>query len=301
MVSIITPTHKKMTFWEITVLSVLCQSDENWEWIVLDNSSIPYFRIEFENLLLKYPEYLHLKEKVKIYECIFPEVNIGKYKNFCVSKTTCKDDEFVLLLDHDDILMKDCVKDIEITRKKIGNEIDYITSDCPIVTYFDNMIRAEQLYEKWIEPIECKDFSIRNYTFNLNNIKSAKRLDEIDVKNHQMYIAEHPRIIKKSILTTETCKFHEKCTYSEDTIQRIMLTLFHKGVYIPKQEIFCIHIRPDNTDVTYIDSGTWKQFNEKYDEITELYKHIDILYKEYNWLFPNVDVIKIPHFDPDKE
>ena len=63
MVSIVTPTHKKMTFWHITVLSVLCQECEDWEWIVLDNSEEPYFKKELDTLLEQYPKYKKHKKK----------------------------------------------------------------------------------------------------------------------------------------------------------------------------------------------------------------------------------------------
>lgn len=301
MVSIITPTHKKMIFWHITVLSVLCQECEDWEWIVLDNSEEPYFKKELDILLEQYPKYKKHKKKIKIYEKTFPEINIGKYKNFCVEKTTCKDNEFVLLLDHDDVLMPWIVKDIEKCRKKIGKSIDYITADCPIVSYWKNIICVEKIYENWLDPIQVEDFSIDNWNFKLNKILSTKRIDTLDLKNHLMYIAEHPRIIKKSVITNPLYKFSERVTYAEDTIQRIMLSWFLKGAYIPKQEIVCIHIRPDENDSNIIDSGTYKQFHENVNEINDLYKKIAELYNTYRWMFPDVEKIEIPHFNPDEE
>ena len=301
MISIITPTHKKSVFWEATVLSVLSQTSANWEWIVLDNAKEPYFKKLLDMLLEQYPEYKKLKKKIKIYEETFPEVCIGKLKNRCVELTDCKDDDFILLLDHDDLLMPSCVADIEKTQKKIGKEIDYITSDCPIVSYWQNRLVPESLYETWTEPIPVEDLKVGNWTFSFYNMRSSKRIDKIPIGDHVTYISEHPRIIKKRIIKTDTCKFYEGLHYSEDTMQRVVLTLFHNGVYIPKQEIICIHNRPDPNDDSFIDSGTYLQFHDGINEFTEWYQKLNNFYIVYRSLFPDKKVIEIPHFNPDEE
>lgn len=112
MISICTAAHKIIPWMNLRIINICNQSFKDWEWVVLDNSEDgcikKYFDEFFENTQgVHYPE---CRKKVKVYHEPFTGVGIrdgriGKIKNRAIQLSTCKNDEFFVLLDFDDFLV----------------------------------------------------------------------------------------------------------------------------------------------------------------------------------------------------
>ena len=252
MISIITPTHKPQPLIELTIKSVFEQTYSDWEWVVLDNSENFYFEEFIYNYCENNPQYKHLLHKVKIFKQHYDEVNIGKLKNECVQLTSCENDEFILLLDHDDFLDVNALYEIHKMQCKYPHA-DYITGDCIRLLFNNSNFYIEDNFSKLLTytkfsqfisnevTINVSDLNIRfpyteNYLcryFTPNNIECFKNFYDIDIPESYC-LSSHPRCLKKQILTKLPYQFYEGHEVSEDTTQLIFMTYFLKGCYIEK-------------------------------------------------------------------
>lgn len=133
MISIITPAHKIIPWFNLRLDCVCTQDFDDWEWIILDNSEdgcvcryVNEFFVSMQGTY--YPE---CREKIK---CIWEpftgvsihDARIGKLKNRCIELTSCKDDDFILLLDFDDFIYPGFLSNIDKVTKQYP--------DCEIMT-----------------------------------------------------------------------------------------------------------------------------------------------------------------------
>jgi len=297
MISIITPTHKERPLLDLTIKSVLSQSYSDFEWIVLDNSKEGYFEDKLNEFLINNPKYEIRRQKVKIIHKTYDEVNIGKLKNECVRLTSCKDNEYILLLDHDDFLVDDSLLNIY----KYSNKYPYaqFISGDTVPLYYDiqnNLFNFHRYHDtsnldniygnvSGDLKIEIDDFYIdfgyvKNYVFRPYSIDwGAKLNNNNDIKNH---IYSHPRCVKKYILLNPIYQFYEEHSISEDTVQCFILGNFLQGVYIPKLMYTSIlYSDVDNTSFAPVSD----ECKIKYYQIVELTRKLS---KNIEELFPNL-------------
>ena len=251
MISIITPTHKERPLLELTIKSVLSQSYSDFEWVVLDNSKEGYFEDKLNEFLINNPKFENRRKNVKIFHKTFRELNVGKLKNECVRLTSCRDDEFILLLDHDDFLINDCLLNIYKYSNKYPHT-QFISADTVPILYdiqndlfnfhrYHDLSKLDDLYKyngvSGDLKIEVDDFYI-DFGFVDNYIFRPYLIDFVGKANNSAiidnHIYSHPRCIKKYILLNPIFQFYEGHPISEDTVQCFIIGNFLQGVYIPK-------------------------------------------------------------------
>lgn len=113
MISLITPVHKLLPWWNLRLLGVCQQTYKDWEYIILDNSeegfAKEYVKRFFDNGMGS--DYAaECRDKIKVYhdpmndDRLLGNGRVGKLKNKCVELTTCGDDDIIVTLDYDDFL-----------------------------------------------------------------------------------------------------------------------------------------------------------------------------------------------------
>ena len=135
MISIVTPAHRVIPWLNARLINICSQDFEDWEWIILDNSRDGcvkrYVNDFFTNQQGLY--FPRCKDKVKVFHEAFEGVSvadgrIGKVKNRAVELTSCKDDDFILLLDYDDFLFQGFLRNVY----KVSREFP----DCEMISGF---------------------------------------------------------------------------------------------------------------------------------------------------------------------
>ncbi len=133
MISIITPAHMIIPWHNARLINVFSQNFKDWEWVILDNS--------YDGCVKKYVEdffdseqgkrFSECKDKVNCVwepfaEVSFSQKRIGKLKNRCIELTSCKDDDFVFMLDFDDFIYDGFLDDIHEISKNY-KKCEFIT------------------------------------------------------------------------------------------------------------------------------------------------------------------------------
>ena len=245
MISVITPTHKKGKYWDLTVESVLQQTYKDFEWVVLDNSPDGYFEPEFERFKTEHPEYSDVFGNVKIYREVFDgRKPVGFYKNRCVELTTCGDDEFVVTFDHDDLMYRTALEDFVGCAEKHGPKIDYIFGH--ELSFEENSGKLAVYSPPGLHTFKgCSDYLVPNLRIG-NTMVELKgiSLPEIETLDYtyssHIMPGSHPRVIKKRLLTTFAFRYNENSLCEDDSIQTTLATLFLNIGYIRRPTIVFI-------------------------------------------------------------
>jgi glycosyltransferase involved in cell wall biosynthesis len=235
MISIITPTHKPCVLLDLTIKSVLTQTYDDFEWVVLDNSQECYFETYLNDFFIKNPHLEYRRDKIKLHHKVCEGYNIGQLKNECVGLTNCGEDEYVLLLDHDDFLnprLLEYVHDLEC-RYPLAQFIngDNVTLEYDIQNeifgwycwkaglYYEDLLKDESLI-KWvsrdvninIDDVNinfgyCTEYTLRYFDYYPVSTTMMEALKEDIGSPLHFRIACHPRIIKKHVLKNKYFAF----------------------------------------------------------------------------------------------
>lgn len=306
MISIITPTHKMTTLLDLTIGSVLMQTFKDYEWVVLDNSREGYFESYLDGFFERHPELSNERHHIRIVRKVYDRVCIGRMKNDLVRETRCGVCDYVLLLDHDDLLDINAlqrINDMDIRYR----EASFITSDYIRLTYMDGLFYSTKYnINTDIGPYGadvvsgCLDLDcgfvkldygyLKNYTYRYYDIGV-----EYD-KLRSNKIASHPRCIKKHVLLDPLYEFHEGHKYSEDIVQCFMLGCFLRGCYIEAPTV--VNIDYDDKSNVHLNEmcekesmdGIWEQ----QDCMDALWVAKEKLFKGYETRnrFLNIDAYK---------
>lgn len=304
MISIITPTHKRVPLIEKTVTSVLSQTCSDYEWVVLDNSVDCYFEKYLdEEYFVNHKEYAGMRDKIRVFRKTYPDTNVGRIKNDLVGMTSCSDSEYVLLLDHDDFLTKHTVEKInEITSKY--PEADYVTGDQVVIYYdiesdvfrihdFSDDIDDEEMEAQDLEHVsgdvrldigsDLLDFGYcNNYTFRYYDKLYFGLSYEVNARigeSRRSKIKAHPRIVKKSVLKNPLFGFYEGHSLSEDNVQCVMLGIFCKGCYLEEPTV-CNIVYSDAMNSSYMPVSA-----DVYDSYMNMIYNIESFWEYYYKLF----------------
>lgn len=111
LISIITPCHRVIPWFNARLINVCSQSFKDWEWIILDNSKDGCVKKYVEDFFVNmqgvhYPE---CRDKIKCVHEPFEGVSVkdgrmGLLRNRCMELTSCSDDGWILTLDSDDFI-----------------------------------------------------------------------------------------------------------------------------------------------------------------------------------------------------
>lgn len=294
MISIITPTHKERPLLEYVIGSVLRQTYKDYEWVVLDNSVEGYFEGYLEGFFERHPELRSERHHIRIARKVYDEVCIGRMKNDLVKETRCGMGDYVLLLDHDDLLdihALQRISDMAIHYR----EASYITGDYVRVMY-DGCLFYPTVYSVERDVgmqgvdlvsgnlvLDCGlvllDFGyVENYTYRYYDIglhRDSKRCNKIST---------HPRCVKKHVLMDPLYGFYEGHPYAEDAVQCFMLGAFLRGCYIEA---------PTVVNIDYGDKGN-VHLNEMLGEefiggVFKQYDDMDALWEAKERLFGGCD------------
>ena len=138
MISICTPAHKIIPWWNLRLINICSQKFADWEWIILDNSPdgcvSDYVRRFFTEMQgVKYPE---CREKIKVFHEPFYGVKladgrIGKLKNRCVELASCSDNEFFVIFDFDDFMFGDFLYNLD-RLSETRPDAEYVSGMCAL-------------------------------------------------------------------------------------------------------------------------------------------------------------------------
>ena len=121
MISILTPAHKVIPWWNLRLVNICSLGFKDWEWVILDNSEdgcvsdyVDKFFSEMQGSM--FPE---CRDKIKVFHDPFSGVGIadgriGKLKNRCVELSSCRDDEFFVVFDFDDFLIDGFLDSVDV-------------------------------------------------------------------------------------------------------------------------------------------------------------------------------------------
>lgn len=267
MISIITPTNKMPYIFPYTVACVMKQTYKDFEWVILDNSVDGYVKPFFETYRAEHPEFGDMLDKVKI----FRELNLGKsvgyYKNKCVEYTSCKENEYVLVYDHDDLMTNTTLEDIAECDRKFKDKIDYITGDVTFGNCYidsgDLVILGPEAYttDIWgfeLETYESPELQIGDIT--AKNATSAT-MYSCDIEQYDSVLIPHPRAIRKHWLHTPLFKFYEHHKFEEDGLQIALAPLFFNIGWIARPSvIYLLHYKDEV--VQNVSKSGYESFNE---------------------------------------
>jgi glycosyltransferase involved in cell wall biosynthesis len=326
MISIITPTHRPCPLLDLTIKSVLCQEYTDWEWVILDNSPDFYFQGYLDNFFKSNPHLdNHNKEKIKIYNKHFSEdTPIGHLKNECVKLTTCKDNEYILLLDHDDFLSPNALYEIHKMDNKYPTA-QFISADIMLMRYNVNedkyyiynhieafsskVIELQNCYlEKKPIDIDIDDFHLH---FDLDIYSLSKYMlvtymseEEIGSVNPKVIkLQMHPRCVKKWCYNLECFKFYEGNKYSEDCTQLTFMGMCMQGAYID-DVIYYYVFYSDESNATYnlvYNQEEKNTFQEMTNHVEEIIKRFQILYPNYTYMDKYMNKHELKYYNEIKE
>lgn len=247
MISIITPTHKKMPLVEIVIESVMNQTYEDWEWIVLDITETPFFKKTFDDFLDHHPEYKKHSHKVKIFEKNMIGLSIGEVKREAITHISCKPDEWTIQLDHDDILFSNALEYINKCNDFCGTEIDYMTGD-RFSSFYD--INTHIFYSTWYSDsqdyklVTSNPLRVGNWTLTFP-VECAVRYNSMPPGSIPPM---HPRVLRSRFIKNPAFAPGIIDLTHEDLIQMTMVGYLLKGAWIKSPLIM---------DVTYQIGGEY--------------------------------------------
>lgn len=245
MISIITTTHKKMPLVEIVIESVLNQTYEDWEWVVLDTSEVPFFKKLFDEFLKTHSIYEKDSHKVKIFEKNMIGLPIGEIKREAITHVSCKPDEWTIQLDHDDILFPNALEYINMCNDFCGAEIDYMAGDRASSIYdINNGI----FYNCWYS--DSRDYKLVNSgPLHVGNW-SLSFPEEWAVRYNSMPAGSippmHPRVLRSRFIKNPAFAPGVVDLTHEDLIQMTMVGYLLKGAWIKSPLIMDVTYRSGN-------------------------------------------------------
>lgn len=261
MISIITPTNKLMKYFDSTIDSVMAQTYNDFEWVILDNSVDGYVAPYLERYFKRNPQYQDRIDKIKVYREYAMGKPIGYYKNRCVELTSCGDDEYVLILDHDDLMATTTLQDIAMCDLKFGHGIDWITGDSVMAECNTRKNTITLVNATWVKEE-------RQHGLVAETIKSVKcgktimedvpvsRMTCIDYRYFIGCVESHPRAIRKHWLNTPMLRFYEESNVEEDAIHITLPPLLLEIGYIERPTvIYMLYTEGDGTYTNYSKRG----------------------------------------------
>lgn len=171
MISICTAAHKIIPWMNLRIINICNQSFKDWEWVVLDNSEDGCVKKYFDEFFESKQGacYSECREKVKVYHEPFIGVGIkdgriGKIKNRAIQLSTCKNDEFFVLLDFDDFLVDGFLNTLdEIATQR--PDIEYVNGEC-ITELCQNIENGEFFINNYVSD----NFLTQPYDDHINKI-----------------------------------------------------------------------------------------------------------------------------------
>jgi glycosyltransferase involved in cell wall biosynthesis len=264
-ISIFTPTHNFKYLHELEE-SILNQTHEDWEWLVLINNT---------------QEKPHLKDdkRIKVYYFEEKTTSVGKLKNYIATKST---GQIVLEADHDDILTNDCL--FEVNKAFNENpEVGFVFSDNVKLTEKDDFIPYNKKYNWTYKEVDYKDRKLISMN---THTPTPFRMSYI------WFAPDHVRAWRKSVY--DELGGHEESLELCDDLELLIRTYLKTEFYHIKKPLYIYRITGNNTCTTRN-----KEVQEVNKRLHDLYYPILIDHHrmKYN-ILPNLNLPKISIITP---
>ena len=293
MISIITPTHKRMPLVETVIESVMNQTYADWEWVVLDVAEVPFFKKIFDEFIKTHPIYEKDSYKVKIFEKNMMGASVGEAKREAITHISCKPDEWTIQLDHDDILFPNALEYIDKCDNFCGAEIDYMSADRFSSTYD---IDTDMFYSCWYSDsldyklVNSDPLRVGNWTLSFP-IECAVRYNSMPAG---AIPPMHPRVLRSRFIKNPAFAPGIVDLTHEDLVQMTMVGYLLRGAWIESPLIM---------DVTYRDNNEYINASRIMED-AEGNDMAGIVYNELKDVFDNLLGLdyrrKFIFFDPKK-
>lgn len=241
---------------ETVIESVMNQTYEDWEWVVLDTAEVPFFKKIFDEFIKTHPIYKKDSHKVKIFEKNMIGSSVGEIKREAITHISCKSDEWTIQLDHDDILFSNALEYINKCDKFCGAEIDYMSAD-RFSSIYD--ISTGMFYSCWYSDsqdyklVTSDPLHVGNWTLSFPA--------ECAVRYNSMPLGSippmHPRVLRSRFIKNPAFAPGIVDLTHEDLIQMTMVGYLLKGAWIKSPLIM---------DVTY-------QIGDEYMNTSRIMEH----------------------------
>jgi SAM-dependent methyltransferase len=194
--SIITPTHNPVHLKELE-LSILAQTHNDWEWVILLNNNAVYSSHD---------------ERIKIYKCPFKTKSVGALKKHACSLAT---GDVIVEVDHDDMITPNCLSELAIAYK--DEEVGFVYSRDAMLgdfvpydpyygwTYEMFEWRGKQLYAMHSQPLHPG--RLGQIYFAPDHVRSWRKsvYDEVGGHDAKLEICDDLDLMHKLYMVT---KFH---------------------------------------------------------------------------------------------
>jgi len=227
MISIFTPVHKTHKFFEGCIDSILNQTFQKWEWIVLDNSSehnIKEFIHTYIDVQYGTAVSPNFKSKIKVYNSLTDNHKIGYLKNvaanLCIGDILCEHD-------YDDYLMPNALEALHQAATNTNCNFfysDWINlqhePDGTVCTRIGELVLDSESINIENKQIEVNVFGLPEMTYNLLehkvvplHLRAWKRefFHLINGFNSKLEIMDDFDIMLKSFVHGKPCRISYPC------------------------------------------------------------------------------------------
>ncbi len=235
--SIITPTYNSEKTIKRALESVINQTYENYEMIIIDDGSTD----ETENIVKQY-----LSEKIK-YIKLDTNMGVNKARNFGLNNIS-KYSDFVTFLDSDDTFFKDALETMLINISKYpdykiysfsvvdekGNSCSFLQSDILEVGYSD-MISSESVKGEWVHCVSSN--LVRNKEFYYEEKVKNGSESLIYLRLSKKYLFLHiSKVVRKYFTDNESLTRFKVMTYAkaENAINGLNIFFEENKEYVMK-------------------------------------------------------------------
>jgi glycosyltransferase involved in cell wall biosynthesis len=217
MISVIMPTHRTPPLLHATLLSVLSQSYDDFEFVVVDASQDGYFKDALDSYYNN-PLFLNYRNRFSKVHIVRPDEN--RELPGCMKMTgfrNCtQDDDFCIFLDHDDFLYGDTLKHIHNADLLYPGK-DMIGMDYTSMVYDKGMVFTNK--KTFIGGEVCGTFDtlwIDNIYYKFNGEQDVYR------NIHPYKSPVHPKILSKKVLRKNRFTFVEDTETMDDCMFSVM-------------------------------------------------------------------------------
>lgn len=219
LVSIITPTYRTGDCFRRAYQSVIQQTYNNWEWIILDDSD------DNNETIDKIKSYIHDDHRISLIKNSSHSGVIGEVKyNACMASKG----DIIIELDHDDELTSDALATIVQAAEKFP-DCGFFYTDCAEVsdtgealTYPDGWgygfgkYRWETYNNRSLAVASTPNInakSIRSLVAAPNHLRAWRRTAYMNIGGHNrlLYIADDMDLMIRMFLTTKIVKIPKLC------------------------------------------------------------------------------------------
>ena len=229
MISIVMPTHIKPPLLVYTLISVLSQKYDDFEFIIVDASQDKYF-IDNQKEILSHDflkSYSHNFDKIKVVRPQYGYEFPGAMKMFGVSHTV-QDNDFVIFLDHDDFIGNNLLYHLSLAKTQYPHT-EMVSTNYTSIMYDNDNNKIYTNKETYAGGSPCgktRILYIDNCYFKFDDVF------DIYKNIHKYKAAMCPKIMSKNLIRENRFSFIEDTMTLDDATWPVQSHAFIE-TYIP--------------------------------------------------------------------